>query len=62
VQDFLSNLLTKMTWEQTKAKPAILFPDEEECNSILLSKTLDERLKYFEGGDRKIVAALRTLL
>ena len=54
-----------MTWEQAKAKLTILFPEEEErgrIKAILLSKLLDERLEYFEGGDKEIASALRTLL
>jgi len=54
-----------MTWEQAKAKLTTLFPDEEErgrIKGILLSKPTDERLEYFEGGDKEIVAALGTLL
>src|SRR6185312_14542645 len=56
---------TKMTWKQANAKLITLFPDEEErgrIRGILLSKPLNERLEYFEGGDKEIVAALGTLL
>ena len=54
-----------MTWEQAKNKLATLFPDEEErgrVKGILLGKPEKERLEYFEGGDKEIAAALRTLL
>ncbi|CAJ0753388.1 4201_t:CDS:2, partial [Entrophospora sp. SA101] len=54
-----------MSWKQAKEKLATLFTNEDERGKIkglLLNKPLEERLEYFEGEDKEIVASLKMLL
>ncbi|CAH1764881.1 8919_t:CDS:2 [Entrophospora sp. SA101] len=54
-----------MSWKQAKEKLATLFTNEDERGKIkglLLNKPLEERLEYFEDGDKEVTAALKTLL
>nr|CAG8602737.1 1748_t:CDS:2 [Entrophospora candida] len=59
------NSIELMSWKQAKEKLTTLFTNEDERGKIkglLLNKPLEERLEYFEGGDKEVTAALKTLL